>query len=208
MPRVEQKTKSKAGEPYRCDQCSEKIVAGQAYFQWKFRYGGIHRQHTSHGRPKESQLTQSKLSGVYSAIESAQMEIDAAEDVDALREALETCRSSVEEVRDEYQESLDNIPDNLKEGAVGSQCQEMIDNLESFMGSLESNDLEDFEEEEPELGEAPVKVDTQTDEEYRKELEDWETENDNRQSDWEDHKDEHLEAQKEIARSALDELSV
>jgi hypothetical protein len=89
MPRVATKKKNKAGKPYDCCKCSDKIKAGESYYEWSFRYGGTYRQHTSHGSPKASQLTQSKLSGAYAAIEAAEDAVATAETVEDLAAALE-----------------------------------------------------------------------------------------------------------------------
>ena len=183
MPRVSEKKKNKAGKPYDCGQCSDKIVAGETYYEWSFRYGGTHRQHAKHGRPKQSQLTQSKMSGVYSAVEAAEDAIQSADCVEDLRSALDECASSVGDVRDEYQEGIDGMisPD----GVVGQESQEKIDALEEFISELESasGSLEDFSDEEPEL-------DSETREE------------------WEQAEREHLDGQRETASEALGNLSI
>lgn len=155
MPRVHSMTsqgRAKGGS-MKCVGCAHPIVKGETYFQWSIkaqRGGTTYRQHTSHGHPKQSQLTNSKLSGAYAAIESAEASIAAASGKDDLVEALESCASEIEQVRDEYQESLDNMPDGLQQGTTGQEIQEKIDALESFADSLNSaaGDLDDDEYEE------------------------------------------------------------
>ena len=46
-------------------------------------------------------------------------------------------REILEEVRDEEQESYDNLPEGLQAGERGEQMQENVDNLEEFIGYLE-----------------------------------------------------------------------
>ena len=145
MPRVNTKRKNNAGEPYSCDRCSEKIMAGQTYHEWSFRYGGTHRQHTSHGIPRASQLTQSKMSAAYAAVESAEAEIAAARKTGDARDVpsfLNTCAEEIGNVRDEYQESLDGMPDGLQQGTAGQDIQEKIDALSEFADALESKAAE------------------------------------------------------------------
>lgn len=113
MPKVSEKKKNKGGQPYICEGCSDKIVPGESYYQWSFRFGGTHRQHTKHGSPKQSQLTQSKMSGVYAAVESAERQIAGTDNADDIGALLEECATEVEQVKDEYQESLDNMGDGL-----------------------------------------------------------------------------------------------
>jgi hypothetical protein len=62
MPRVNFVKKARKAIP------SSGIKVGDSYYWWKFRYGG---KFVSKERPRQSQLTQSKLSGVYAAEESA-----------------------------------------------------------------------------------------------------------------------------------------
>ena len=230
MPRVSTKKKNKGGkaESYRCDSCQEPIVAGQEYYEWSFRYGGTHRQHTTHGHPKQSQLTQSKMSGVYSAIESAEESLASAESIDDLKAALDDCKGSIEEVRDEYQESIDNMisPD----GAVAQECQEKIDALESFMEELEStsDNLDEFDEDEPEEPEGELDAEAVKKWEGEKPLdeksadykawedrkpaavkdpeaqEEWEKEH----ADWEETRDQHFEEKRSEASDVLGNLSI
>jgi|SRR5579859_2023094 len=158
MPRVHSKTKNKAGEPYPCVLCSETIKAGEKYYEWSFRYGGTKRQHQSHGSPKPSQLTQSKMSGAYAAIEAAEDAIQSAASVEDLAAALNDCASEIENVSQEYQDGLDALPDGLRDaGGPGGETQEKIDALTSFAESLQSiaSDLES--EEMPTEVEPPAK---------------------------------------------------
>lgn len=169
MPRVNSAKKSSRGKDIRCEACGKSITAGQEYYFWEFRYGGKHNQHKACGMPKASQLTQSKLSAAYSAIESAEKQLndftvndaDGKFDLDTAKSApadianiLNECASEIESVRDEYQESLDNMPDGTQDGAVGSEIQEKIENLESFVSDLQdaANDIEneEFESEDTE----------------------------------------------------------
>jgi DNA repair exonuclease SbcCD ATPase subunit len=46
-------------------------------------------------------------------------------------------KEEVEMLRDELQEWLDNLPENLQEGTKADELQEAIDNLEECLGSLE-----------------------------------------------------------------------
>jgi DNA repair ATPase RecN len=193
MPRVSTKKKNKAGEAYGCCRCADPIKAGDQYYEWSFRYGGTHRQHISHGSPKQSQLTQSKMSGAYAAIESAEEAIAAADNVEDIKSALEECATEIESVAEEYQESFDNIPENLQQGGPAQEMQEKIEGLQSFAEELNSaaSDLEDFDEEEP------VREGCNTDEEFERE-----------QSEWQGKFDDHLEQQRTAADEALGNLSI
>lgn len=147
----------------RCCRCPEPIVKGEEYHQWAIksqRGGTVYRQHTSHGHVRQSQLTHSKMSGVYAAIEGAEDALSSAETCEDVAEALRSAASDVEGVRDEYQESLDNMPEQLQQGDTGQQIQEKVDGLEEFADALNSaaDDCEGMHEEvdEPEDGEEAV----------------------------------------------------
>jgi len=150
MPRVTTKTKSRSGKDYTCESCHKKIEPGTKYYKWSFRYGGTHRQCAACGMPKQSQLTQSKMSGFYAAIEAAEAAINSATSIDDLASALNDCAQAVDEVRQEYEDGLDNMPDGLRaaaeEGEVGEKMQaleEFKDNLESKATDLEGEEFED-----------------------------------------------------------------
>lgn len=152
MPRVATKTKSKAGKPYDCSRCAEPIKAGDKYYEWSFYRSSPTRQHESHGYPKPSQLTQSKLSGAYAAIEDAEETISTADNAADMAQALTTAAEEVCTVKDEYQESLDNMGDNLAQGSTGQEIQEKIDALEEFEGTLNDAASEIESGETPEEG--------------------------------------------------------
>lgn len=64
---------------------------------------------------------------------------------DAL-ELIDRARGILEEVRDEEQESFDNLPEGLQEGEKGERMQENIDALEEFLDNLEeTDDLEEMQ---------------------------------------------------------------
>lgn len=139
MPRVNVKTKNRAGKLYNCGRCSDPIKAGERYYEWSFRYGGTRRQHEKHGRPKQSQLTQSKMSGVYAACEDAEAAIAAAGSTEDIAAALNDCASAVSDVKSEYEDGLSSLPQGLQDaGGPGGQTQEKIDALDEFASELES----------------------------------------------------------------------
>lgn len=163
MPRVFEKTKNKGGKgEYRCCGCSDPIVPGEKYYEWSFRYGGTYRQHTKHGRPKNSQLTQSKLSTVYEAIETLEESLPHAETKDDITSAVEECLSQIEEVKSEYEQAYETIPNE--------DTQSKIDALDSFISELESekDNLDDGEDEPEEKNEG------ESDEDFEKRHDDWE----------------------------------
>ena len=134
MPRVSTKKKSARGKPYNCGRCSEKIKAGEEYHEWSFRYGGTQRQHASHGFPRGSQLTQSKMSQAHAACEDLEDSLgDGSLDTpDAIADAVQTCMDALQEVMDEYEEAINNMP------ASEDQNRERIDMLQETYDSLDN----------------------------------------------------------------------
>jgi hypothetical protein len=150
MPRVETKlanrggTKEKRCEANPCRMTDAKgepdrlVRAGQRYHTWSFRYAGTHYMHADCGYPKPSQLTNSKMSTVLSAVESAEAEINAIDNVEELpspEDVLGPVAEAAREVAEEYRESGEAM------GAAGSEMEEHADELEAFADDLESFSL-------------------------------------------------------------------
>jgi len=111
------------------------IKKGEQYYWWKFRYGG---KHVSKTFPKSSQLTQSDyLSRIYSFQEQ---EISGSiEELEAIKDDLV---ASLEELRDEQDERLNNMPEGLQQGSTGELLQERYDCVDSAISELEGIDFE------------------------------------------------------------------
>lgn len=152
MARAFTAKKSKVGKEIQCGRCQAPIVPGETYFYFSVGFRGSKSIRCSKHRPRQSELTGSKLSGAYAAMESVE---DAMNDKLATKEtiadALESAASDVESVRDEYQDSYDSLGDNFQNGAPGETIQEKIDGLDEFVNELndaaqEVRDLEPSEE--------------------------------------------------------------
>jgi hypothetical protein len=168
MPQVKVKT---ARKTFPCNGCSEKIKPGQRYYTWAFRYGGKRRKHVEHGQPKPSELTQSKLSCVYAAVEAAQVAITSADTPDDIASALNECASEVENVRSEYEDGLSNLPEGLQAaGGPGGQTQEKIDALQEFQDELESTASDIESESESDEEESPAENEAEKKQEWIQEL--------------------------------------
>lgn len=152
--RVSLKTKNKGIKhaTYRCQRCSDPIKAGDEYYEWKFKHAEPSRQHKTHGAPRQSQLCNGKMSGVYAAVEGVEDDIKAARnsrDIGGLADVLNSAAEEVRNVKDEYESGLSNMPDSLQQSSTGEQIQEKIDALETFADELESaaSDVEGFSDE-------------------------------------------------------------
>lgn len=143
MPRVHKKTKNRGGKTgeYRCVRCPDPIVSGETYFEWSFRYGGTHRQHTKHGSPRQSQLTQSKMSGVYAEVEAVEDLLgEDTYELDDLTGAIDNLASTVDEVAEEYRDAAEHF------GGEGEQA-ERASELDDFSSTLGQFSPDEFDAE-------------------------------------------------------------
>ena len=117
---------------------------GESYYWWKFRYGGK-RYSLTH--PKPSQLTQSAYYGTLYAIQE-EIEATGLSDVDDWESLTENVTSQLEDLGQETQESLDNMPESLQYSPTGELLQERIDAVDGAISEIECiQEPDDFEEE-------------------------------------------------------------
>lgn len=110
------------------------IKKGESYYWWKFRFGPKVMSKTP---PKRSQLTQSDfLSQIYD-IEDRISEMTADTDFET---EIQEIVSELENLRDECQEKLDNMPEQLQSCGSGEILQNRVDSLEEMISELESVD--------------------------------------------------------------------
>jgi hypothetical protein len=119
------------------------IKKGDSYYWWKFRRGGKHFSRTA---PKPSQLTQSDFyQKVYSLQEEHQSPPDSICEVETERDAMV---EGLNNIKDEEEGKLDNMPEGLRDGNSGQIIQDRISALEDAISNLESADCS-FEPPEP-----------------------------------------------------------
>lgn len=135
MPKVNTVEKARKDDP------DHGIKAGDKYYWWKFRFGGIHKSKTY---PKRSQLTQSSfLSWLYDLEDTiSSYEGSTKEDFEAHRDEL---ASEIESQHDELQSNLENMPEGLQESSI---LNERIEALDSWKSDVENCECEDYDEEE------------------------------------------------------------
>jgi hypothetical protein len=136
MARAFSAKKSKAGKPIKCGRCGEAIKPGEQYFYFSVGFRGAKSIRCKDHRPRQSELCGSKMSGAYAALEGATDSVNEATNVDDIKSAIESCAEEIGQVRDEYQDSYDSLPDNFRDGQQGEDIQEKIDGLQEFEDSL------------------------------------------------------------------------
>jgi uncharacterized phage infection (PIP) family protein YhgE len=124
----------------RKDYPAQGIKKGDEYYKWQFNFSKV--VHRSKVKPTRSQLTQSSfLSQLY------ELEDNISFDRDALEDSVQSLVSDIEQLRDECQDSLDNMPEHLQEASQSGQTlTERIEALDNWISDLEGVDLEVDEE--------------------------------------------------------------
>jgi hypothetical protein len=149
MPRVHNPKKSSRGKEVKCGRCGAIVQSGERYYAWSFRYGGAHYRCSLHP-PRQSELTQSKISGVLSALEAVQDVVadldnagDFAEAKDAVRSVVEDMQTACEEAKSEYEEAAEHFGGQGENQERAEQMEQAYDELEDIVQSIEQVEIED-----------------------------------------------------------------
>lgn len=115
------------------------VKAGESYYWWKHNFGPKRYSKT---KPRRSQLTNSSyLATVYDLQDDLPDEID--------NSAVQDLIQQLEELRDETESSLDNMPEHLQDSSSSGQVlQERLNLLEEAIDELNCLDFEDKEPDE------------------------------------------------------------
>lgn len=174
MARIERIEKSRKEQ--KCSKCGEVIPVGSAYLKaTPYRRSPIIRC-TKCG------LKSYETSGSEYVQTCGSLVEDWSSDFGCHDGVAEEIVSQLEDLRDQQQDSLDNIPEQLQEGDTGMMLQERIDCLEDVINELENVSFDDCREEaiseiEAEMGEYdPEDSEYETQEDYQDEFDDKVTE--------------------------------
>lgn len=136
------------------------VKKGESYWWWKFRHGS---KHYSKEKPKQSQLTQSEFLSTIYEIEERMENIDTGD----LEGFIEQVKEDLETLRDETEEKLDNMPEQLQDGDTGMLLQGRIDAVDEMINEFEAVEVEiDAGEIENEVREDNEQEEDESDEEY------------------------------------------
>lgn len=116
------------------------IKKGEPYYWWKPNFG---RKHFSKTMPKPSQTTSSEFMSTVLGVEESLAELNLESD---FKSEIETAVSDLENLRDETQDKLDNMPEGLQQGDTGQLLQERVDEIDSMINDLEGIDTDIDEE--------------------------------------------------------------
>lgn len=146
MPRVHFKTKIKLGAERSCGLCGKAIEPGDKYYTWKFRYGGARYRCADH-RPRQSDLTLSKMSAVYAAIENAEGALPDCTSIPDVVEQVGLVAEVVREVAQEYSEAAEPFGGQGENQERADELEYWADELESFDSSVDNSGESATEEE-------------------------------------------------------------
>jgi len=146
MPRVNQVKRSQKDQG-ACGRCGKALPKGSPYVWIKFRHGGRRIRCTDSAcRFRPSDLTQSKMSGVYAAQENAEDSIGDLCSVEGIKGLAEETADSIVEVAEEYQESADSIHDSFSESTTADECEEKAEGLNDWAETIRDS-VSDFADE-------------------------------------------------------------
>ena len=150
MPRVHTRVKSTRGrETFPCVRCEEPIRVGEQFYTWQQARSPARYQHTSHGYPRPSQLSNRKTALIEDAIQDAnetiqnwkpELDDDGSygggyEDVS---DAINAVAEQAKDVGSEYESSADNMPESLQYGQQAEAMREVAQELDTWADEIES----------------------------------------------------------------------
>lgn len=144
---VDDKTKPKPN--LRCGACGKDIEPGTPYKWVKTKsgpYGGS-KMNRHEGCPtwKPSELTSSKMAGVYAAQEECDEQIGSCEDVSSLEELRDSIAEQIRGVAEEYEESAQNIEDGFgHETSMSEELREKAESLNQWADDIEQLTFDDY----------------------------------------------------------------
>lgn len=123
--------KPKARKEYKCSKCGEVIKVGDTYLKGTpFRRSPVIRC-TKCGLRSWELSSSDYVQGVGRVCDCWEEEYGCDEDT------AQQIADELDSIKDQCQDSLDNMPEGLQEGDTGQLIQERIDNLDSAISDLE-----------------------------------------------------------------------
>ena len=132
--------KPKARKEYKCSKCGETIKVGDTYLKGTpFRRSPVIRC-VKCGLRSWELSSSDYVQGVGRACDCWE------EDYGCDEDTAQSIADELDTIKDNYQDSLDNMPEGLQEGDTGQLIQERIDNLDSAISDLEAIDYDTLKE--------------------------------------------------------------
>ena len=128
----------KARKEHKCRKCGVVIPVGAPYYKGEINF------HPDIVRCIGCKLERWEVTTSEYALSVGEIVFKWKENYDIGEETPTDIAESLQEILDECQEKLDNMPESLQCSPTGEILQERIDNLESVIGDLEAIDIEDL----------------------------------------------------------------
>lgn len=132
----------KSRKEYKCGKCGRVIPVGSKYYKGEINFG-----------PTIIRCSDCRLEGWEVTTSDYQLSVGEIayrweENYDVSDESIaEDIASALQEIYDETESRLENMPESLQGSDTGQLLQERMDNLELVIGELESVDLDDVKSE-------------------------------------------------------------
>lgn len=111
------------------------IQKGDTYYWWQLWKCPKQMSKTY---PKQSQLTNSKMSGAYAAVEDMESQLDECSTPEEIVDVLQQCVDELNSVAEEYRDSASSMEDAFPGGSPTIDlCNENADNIEAYVKELE-----------------------------------------------------------------------
>lgn len=144
--------RQKARKDYVCSKCEKPIKKGEEYYRFSLTRFQKLRPLCLSCKPTRSQMTGSEFLATLYEIEDEMAGLSV-EDMGDAQTIVDGLIGQLEELRDETEDKLGNIPEQLQEAPVGEMLQGRVDSVEEMIGELEDieTEIEDGLPEEKEL---------------------------------------------------------
>lgn len=135
---------TKARKQYKCEKCGRIINIGDEYNNWGGRFlGGIHH-YCKYCKPKLSQLTSSEyLKSIYEIQEKVESYVIGRDTAEEYYQFVLEIIDELNEIKENLEEKMDNIPENLQFSETYSLLEERLSCVESVIEQLE--DLDNYD---------------------------------------------------------------
>lgn len=130
----------KSRKENKCRKCGEVIPVGSMYYKGEINFG------PTIVRCSECKLESWEVTTSDYTLSVGPIIYHYADNYDMNEDGLDELVSNLEEIRDDLQSRLDNMPESLQYGPTGELLQERIDGLDSAISDLESIDVESLKQ--------------------------------------------------------------
>ena len=130
----------KSRKEFKCNRCGKVIPAGSTYYKGEINFG------PTIVRCEDCKLESWEVTTSDYQLSVGQIIYKWRDDYNLEDGTNEDLASALEEIKDDLQDRLDNMPEGLQEGDVGQLLQERIDSLESAISDLESIDVDSMKQ--------------------------------------------------------------